>query len=159
MNYIEMSYRELQQECKNQGLNAKGSTAELLGRLGVTEKQPARPEGEPKKILPPTPEELERFLPEATFMPKTDSTRYQAWLTDERLRKLGAQLDTLAAGKGRWEYLIDHNTGGYQVQFSGRLQGLVSTTLIDTDNQILQQARHYFNARLVRGGNSLTEAI
>lgn len=159
MNYEEMNYRQLQQACKDEGLNAKGTMQELLGKLGVTEKQPNPPQGTPKKILPPTQQELERFLPEAKFLPEIDKKRYEAWLTDERLRRLGAQLDTLSAGKGRWEYLIDHEGGSYQVQFSGRLQGLQSTTLIDTDNQILQQAKHYFNARLVRGGNALTEAV
>lgn len=159
MNYQEMTYRQIQEECKKEGINAKGTHIELLARLGVTEKQPKPPEGTPKKLVPPTQEQLERFLPGAQFVPEIDKSRYDAWLTDERLRKLAGQLDTLAAGKGRWEYLINHNDGSYHVQFSGRLQGLVSTTLIDTDNQILQQAKHYFNARLVRGGNGLTEAV
>lgn len=167
-NYEEMSYYELKSECKKEKLDTKGTAAELRARLGVTASLPTPPEteieaklpvSEKKKILPPTQADLEKYLPEATFVPKVDVKRYQPWLTEQRLKRLAGQLDTLAAGKGRWNYQIDKDAGSFQVEFSGRLQGPECTTLIDNDAQILKEARIYFTKKTKLGGNNLTAVI
>lgn len=168
-DYKEMDYYSLKNECKKQRLDSKGTKVELLARLGVgdTSKQPDSPEPDIEAKLPEpkapikiaTQEELNKFLPDATGKAPIDTSKYNAWLTDARLEKLSGQIDPIAAGKGRYRYDIDRENGAFQIEFSGRALGLYSTTLIDTDQQIIKQAQYYFNARVSVGKNAQQSAI
>lgn len=166
-DYINMPYYTLKAECKKQGLDSKGTKLELLARMGVTDttKQPEQPEPEIKAptpettIIQATQEELNAFLPGATGKPVIDTSKYAAWLTNERLEKLTNKIAPLAAGKGSFKFDIDHEGGAYQIEFRGKGPVVESTTLIDTDNQIIARATQYFNARLAMGGNGQTSKV
>jgi hypothetical protein len=170
-DYEDMPYFQLKAECKKQGLDSTGKKPELLARLGVT--RTAVPENAPEPTLVdklPTPnpephivqatkEELEKFLPDAKFVPTIDCTRYEPWLTTERLEKLAARIEPIAAGKGKYRFDLDRVNGAFQVEFSGKGPLLESTTLIDTDDQIVRRAQQYFNSRLVIGKNNQSSVI
>lgn len=169
-DYQEMTYFQLKAECKKQNLDSTGKKPELLARLGVVDTSPALPEEdisaklpEPEQSAPaiktPTEEELQKFLPDATGIEPINPGKYQAWTNNERLAKLENKLSPIAAGKGRVEFLLDDEKGAYQVQFSGRPLGPISTTLIDTDQQIVKQAQFYFTARVAIGKNGQKSTI
>jgi len=158
----EMPYYALKQECNKAGLSSKGNRETLLQRLGqiVPTDQPKLPEPEitakaptPAVILPATPEELQKYLPGATFAPKVDTSKYAAWLTEDRLKELEYKLAPIAASRGSFNFSINHKGAAFQVEFFGGDSGPESTTLIDTDAQIVARARHYFTARMARGTN------
>ena len=171
-DYNEMAYFQMKTECKKQGLNAKGTKEQLLSRLNgeAQAKTPEEPKPQIKAPLPTTPknpviiteateEELAQFLPKASHTPKIDTSKYKPWLTNERLQELENQIAPIASGRGKFRFDINHEKGAFQVEFSGGAAGLESTTLIDTDSQIVRRAQHYFTARLAQGGNGQKSRI
>ncbi len=175
--YNELPYFSLKQECKKQGLNPVGKKEELLNRLNgteITEEVPELPITPIQKdgvvtdtvehvakptIRPATSEELARFLPNTTFTPKIDTSKYTPWLTNERLEALENKIAPIAAGKGSFRFDINHKGAAYQCEFFGGASGPECTTLIDTDNQIVARARHYFNARMAKGTNGQVSRV
>lgn len=174
VDYSELSYYAMKSECKKQGLNSKGKMPILLARLNGTEPLNAKlpvPEIEPPKedtvdapppvpeetkILAPTPDELDKYLPYAVLRPEVDVSRYEDWLTADRLQVLENKLAPLAAGKGTFRFDIDYPNSAFQVSLEGGAQGPISTTLIGRDSQIVKLAQHYFTARLSVGKNNQT---
>lgn len=164
-DYKEMSWTELKQECKKKGLDSIGKKVVLIERLEGKEK-PVQPVGdvvvkteETTKIVEATQSELERFLPQSTFKPVVDCSKYEPWLTSERLQGLENKLRPLAAGKGSFKFELDRDNGAFWVEFSGHNGVSDSTTLIDNDAQIVSRANHYFTARLVKGTDGAKSRI
>ncbi len=161
-DYSSMSYYEIKAECKKLKLDSKGTKETLLARLGVL---PAEPEPEvlapepEKKILAATPEDLNRFLPSSTGKPPVDNSKYAVWLTPERLNILENKIKPLAASRGKFRFNLDYEGSAFQVEFSGKGPLLESTTLIDTDQQIVTRARVYFTTPLVVGKNNAQSAV
>ena len=152
------------------GINKKGTKEVLLKRIKETkfptpieetETKAPKPEGVIKETE--TPEEdgviliddTNPHLPQSTVTIKsTENQRFDPWLNPSRLEKLSNELSAIAANKGKFKFDINNEKREFQVEFSGKLQGLVSTTLIDTDKRIIKEATHYFNSRYVKGKNA-----
>ncbi|CAB4214399.1 hypothetical protein UFOVP1454_39 [uncultured Caudovirales phage] len=172
-DFQNMPYFTLKQECVKAGLNGKGTKKELLSRLAgvvpvVVAQEPVQAEdvvlpvvAAPvvSPIIIPTQNDLERFMPNATHAAVIDVSKYAAWLTDERLGVLSEKIAPIAAGKGTFKYSINHKGSAYQIEFFGGASGDESTTLIDTDAQIVRRAQHYFNARMAKGGNGQSSRV
>ena len=164
--YNDLPYFALKQECKKKQISAKGTRAELLDRLNGVDvvesikSEPVEPESVKSTIITQaTPEALSRFLPDMVSTPKIDVTKYAPWLTSERLTTLENKIAPIAAGKGSFKFDLNHKGAAYQCEFYGGASGPESTTLIDTDNQIVARAKHYFNARLAVGTNAQVSRV
>lgn len=153
-NYEDKPLFELKEACEEKGINAKGTKSELIDKLNESMKI-----AEHEKSNAPAPneealkraeviEKLHKFKPNISFVQATDEAIYEAWLTNQRLEQLGNMLRTQMAGKASFTF----NKKDRQVEFSGGIRGLWSTTLIDTDNQILGVARQY-TSRAARGSS------
>jgi len=179
--YEDMTYYHLKTECSKIGIKAKGTKEELLERIKNTkfpnpiEEQDIKaqkPTGKIKEIENPQGESIEMggegeemkeekatlaspWLPQSTA--PIDDQRYEPWLRNERLESLNNELLPIASGKGKFEFVINKRTREFQVEFSGKVQGLCSTTLIDTDKRIVQEAGYYFNAKYAIGKNNQIE--
>jgi len=167
-----MGYFDLKRECGKKGLGGKGTAAVLRARLKGTEEkdQASKPEvkaippqstapqnnvvDERKTTVAASSEELAKFLPTAINTPKVDNSRFEPWLTKERLAALDNKLSLISVGKGKFRFDLDYKKSAFQVEFSGRPLGLNSTTLVATDEAILKEARFYFNARVSVGKNA-----
>ena len=113
---------------------------------------------------------LASFKPDVRLSNVPDPEFYKEWVNDERFEILDKKLSIIASGKGTWKFYLDPqlvqsqypnndkvkpgSAGAYQVEFTGRLHGNQSTTLIDTDQQILTYAGYYFNNRYETGKNN-----
>ena len=96
-------------------------------------------------------ERMQQFLPSNTGLVPKDATQYAPWVSEERLSKLENALKHMSAGKGSFKMHVDNNACEYYVTFQGGGQGITSTTLIDTDQQILKEANLHFNGRFHKG--------
>lgn len=162
-DYSEMSYFALKAECNKQGLGSKGKRPELVKRLIGKDKPPesqeeleikaSLPEKTPTVILPSLQEELNKFLPDTKFIPVVDTTKYKAWLTNERLQTLGNKLKPIFAGKGTFEFQLNYEGAAFQVEFNGGAAGKESITLIIEDIFLIQKAQEYCRRKLAKGGN------
>lgn len=163
-DYTGMPYHQLKQVCAELGISAQGTKDQLLERLKNTkspemiqteEIEANTPEGPQKEIA--MPDEGQPYAPE--WEKKRNDQRYAAWIANDRLERLQGQLREIANGKGTAEFTLDHEGGAYFVTFDGKLQSKVCTTLIDSDAQILKEARIYFNARMRSGKNKQVSGI
>ena len=165
--YEDMEYYALKSECAKMGINKKGTKEVLLKRIKETkfptpieetETKAPKPEGVIKETETPDGDGVvlaSPHLPQSTVTIKsTENQRFDPWLNPSRLEKLSNELSAIAANKGKFRFDINHEKREFQVEFSGKLQGLISTTLIDTDKRIIKEATHYFNSRYVKGKNA-----
>ena len=177
--YEDMDYFALKSLCsKKLNINSKGTKEELLERIKNTkfpnpieeqEIKAPKPEGKIIEIENPQGESVlteeagkeikeDKAISASPYLPQGETLvndqKYSAWLSNKRLESLSNQLLPVSAGKGKFKFIIDRRTKEFQVEFSGKVQGLCSTTLIDTDKRIVQEAGYYFNAKYAIGKNN-----
>jgi len=155
-DYDNMNYWNLKNECKKKGLDSKGKREALLERL---QGKPEKPIPEPKAIIPATQEDLNKYLPQASFTPKVDITRFKPWLTEQRLQKLTDELNPIFAGNAKFDFQLNYEQGEFQIQFSGGAAGTESLTMIVEDKFIIRKAQEYCKRKLARGGDNQTSSI
>lgn len=168
IEYDKMNIWELKRECKKQKLDFAGGKKIIIDRLNKNKTKDSAeqsPEEKPKtetpkvKIVPATEDELAKYLPNTTFKPVVDNTKFEPWLTDERLQALNNKLAPLAAANGHFKFVKNYEQGEFYVSFFGGASGPESTTLIDVDAQIVRLATRYYKARMATGANGLTSQI
>ena len=160
-DYSDMSYFQLKTECAKQGLDTKGTKVELLGRLGVDasvseiKEEVAKDEAKQEDYYtdPEFQDRLKSLRPDTNFIVRRDPKIFTPFIADSRLESLASKLDEISAGKGRWNYQLDHDKQAYVVEFSGGAPGLQCESIITPDITILNRANQYFNARYATGKN------
>lgn len=183
-DYSELAYFQLKAECSKKGLSSKGTKDELLARLNGEETEvkdvskekesldrgekiikAESPNPEQKPIEAKSPQHNERLdrlqllKPDSRIRHAADPEIYREWVNNDRLEMLSNKLSPIAAGKGKYEFILKPNEGSFGVQFTGGVLGKNYTTLIDTDAQIVKQASFYFNSRLRSGTNGQVSKI
>lgn len=169
-DYTDMAYFALKAECKKQGLSAKGKKDVLLERLGASKKAPEEkvieqeeiaslPDAKPTQVLQATQEELNKYLPNVILHPTVDISRYEPWLTSERLEVLENKLKPIFAAKGSFKLQLDYEKGSFGVEFDGGAAGKEYTTIIVEDNFLIQKAMQYCSRRLAKGGDGQVTTV